>query len=152
MLDELNRDAAASGGVWVKLNRKEHGVLKGIVLEIETREKTYEGKVVLSSKTGKPRKSRVVTLLTDQRSDDIDEDSGVRKFDANESAWREIVRAVKEAKATAESGDTLTIKVEKDPETSTQQADYKAKWEKGPGVPEGFGASTTTYEDDEEPF
>lgn len=150
MLDDLNRDVAASGGTWVKLNRKEHGLLKGIVLEVETRDKTYEGKVVLSSKTGKPRKSRVFTLLTDQRSDDIEDDNGVRKFDANESAWFAVLDALRDAKATAEVGDTLTIEVEKDPESSTMQADYKAKWEKGPGVPEGFGA--TTYEEDEEPF
>ena len=40
MLDELNRDASG-GGRWVKLNRVEHGTLKGIVVDVETREKTY---------------------------------------------------------------------------------------------------------------
>ena len=45
---------------------------------------------------------------------------------------------LKEAKATAEIGDTLAIKVVKDPETTTSQADYKAQWTKGPGVPDWY--------------
>lgn len=42
MLDELNRDASG-GGRWVKLNRVEHGTLKGIVVDVET------GEVVMKS-------------------------------------------------------------------------------------------------------
>lgn len=137
MLDELNRDASG-GGRWVKLNRVEHGTLKGIVVDVETREKTYKGQVVLSHKTGKPRLSRVFTLITDLRDPDIDDDQGVRRFDANEGAYFAIIDAIKEAKATAEIGDTLAIKVVKDPETTTSQADYKAQWTKGPGVPDWY--------------
>ena len=140
MLDELNQDLAASGGRFVKLNRTEHGTLKGIVVDVETRDKTYEGKVVLSQKTGKPRKSRVFTLITDLRDDAIDDDRGVRKFDANESSYFAILDALKDAKATAEIGDTLEIKVTKDPPTTTSQADYKARWTKGPGVPDWYEA------------
>ena len=57
MLDDLNRDVASSGGGWFKLNLIEHGTLKGIVVDVETREKTFEGSVVLSRKTGKPARS-----------------------------------------------------------------------------------------------
>ena len=73
MLDDLNRVVASSGGGWFKLNRIEHGTLKGIVVDVETREKTFEGSVVLSRKTGKPRQERVFTLITDQRDPDDDE-------------------------------------------------------------------------------
>ena len=138
MLDDLNRDVASSGGVWFKLNRIEHGTLKGIVVDVETREKTFEGSVVLSRKTGKPRQERVFTLITDQRDPEVDDDKGIRKFSANEGAYFAILDALKEAKATAEVGDTLAIKVVKDPETTTSQADYKAQWTKGPGVPDWY--------------
>ena len=53
-------------------------------------------------------------------------------------AYFAILDALKEAKATAEIGDTLAIKVVKDPETTTSQADYKAQWTKGPGVPDWY--------------
>jgi len=119
MLNELNQDLASSGGAWVKLNRKAHGTLKGIVVDVETREKTFEGAVVLSRKTGKPRQERVFTLITDQRDPEVDDDKGIRKFSANEGAYFAILDALKEAKATAEIGDTLAIKVIKDPETTT---------------------------------
>lgn len=154
MFDDLNKAAATSGGRFIKVNRKEHGVLKGIVLDIERRDRTYEGQVVLNRKTGKPRDSYVITLLTELRDPEIDDDDGVRMFDANESAWRAISTAVREAKATAEVGDTLTLKVENDPPSSNSQADYRAKWEKGPGVPKEFAGvgAATSYADDEEPF
>ena len=138
MLDDLNRDVASSGGGWFKLNRIEHGTLKGIVVDVETREKTYKGSVVLSLNTGKPRHERVFTLITDQRDPEVDDDKGIRKFSANEGAYFAIIDALKEAKATAEIGDTLAIKVIKDPETTTSQADYKAQWTKGPGVPDWY--------------
>ena len=138
MLNELNQDLASSGGTWVKLNRKAHGTLKGIVVDVETRDRTYEGEVVLSRKTGKPRKSRVFTLITELRDADIDDDRGVRKFDANEGAYFAILDALKEAKATAEIGDTLAIKVTEDPPQDNRQAEYKAQWTKGPGVPDWY--------------
>lgn len=154
MLDELNRDVASSGGGWFKLNRIEHGTLKGIVVDVETREKTFEGSVVLSRKTGKPRQERVFTLITDQRDPEVDDDKGIRKFSANEGAYFAILDALKEAKATAEVGDTLAIKVVKDPETTTSQADYKAQWTKGPGVPDWYQTlmEATPAVSDEAPF
>lgn len=138
MIEELNQDVTATGSAWIKLNRKEHGTLTGIVVDVDTRDKTFEGQVVVSRKTGKPRKSRVFTLITDLRDDSIEDDAGLRKFDANEGAYFAIIDAIKEAKTTAEIGDTLAIKVTDDPPTTTSQAEYKAKWTKGPGVPEWF--------------
>ncbi len=156
MLNELNEDVARSGGGWVKLNRVEHGTLKGIVVEVETRDRTYEGEVVLSRKTGKPRKSRVFTLITDMRDDSIEDDRGLRKFDANEGAYFAILDALKEAKATAEVGDTLEIKAIKDPPKENQQADYSARWTKGPGVPAWYEAPQpligNAADEFEEPF
>lgn len=139
MLDELNQDVAGGGGRFVKLNRREHGTLTGIVVDVETRDRTYEGEVVLSRKTGKPRKSRVFTLVTEMRDPDIDDDKGLRKFDANEGAYFAILDALKEAKATAEVGDTLAIKVTADPPRDNAQAEYRAQWTKGPGVPDWYG-------------
>jgi len=153
MLDDLNRDVASSGGTWVKLNRVEHGTLTGIVVDVETRDKTFEGAVVLSRKTGKPRQERVFTLITELRDPDIDDDKGLRKFSANEGAYFAVLDALKTAKATAEIGDTLAIKVTKDPETSTSQADYAAKWTKGPGVPDWYEAPMPAQRiEDEVPF
>ena len=138
MLNELNEDVARSGGGWVKLNRVEHGTLKGIVVDVETREKTFEGAPVLSRKTGKPRMERVFTLITDLRDPEVDDDKGIRKLGANEGAYFAILDAPKESKATAEIGDTVEIKVTADPPTSTSQAEYKARWSKGPGVPDWY--------------
>ena len=140
MLNELNEDVARSGGAWVKLNRVEHGTLKGIVVDVEVREKMFEGNVVLSRKTGKPRLERVFTLITDKRDADIDDDKGIRKFGANEGAYFAILDALKAEKTTAEVGDTLEIKVTTDPATSTSQAEYKARWTKGPGIPDWYEA------------
>lgn len=156
MLDELNRDASG-GGRWVKLNRVEHGTLKGIVVDVETREKMYKGQVVLSHKTGKPRLSRVFTLITDLRDPDIDDDQGVRRFDANEGAYFAILDAIREAKATAEVGDTLEVKVTADPPTTASQAEYAARWTKGPGVPDWYQTPQPLMEatpavSDEAPF
>jgi len=84
---------------------------------------------------------------------DIDDDKGLRKFSANEGAYFAVLDALKTAKATAEIGDTLAIKVTKDPETSTSQADYAAKWTKGPGVPGWYEAPMPAQRiEDEVPF
>lgn len=152
MLEQINKDATRVGGVWVKLNRKEHGTLKGIVLEMEEREKTFKGAPVLSRTTGKPRKSRVFTLLTEDRDADIEDDHGVRRFDANERAYMAIVDAVKECGKGAEKGDTLEIKVVEDPPNDQSQATYKARWTKGPGVPAEFTAAASDLVDDEDDF
>lgn len=155
MLDNLNRDVSG-GGTFVKVNRMEHGTLTGIVVDMEEREKTYEGQVVLSRKTGKPRTSRVFTLITELRDPDIDDDRGVRKFDANEGAYFAILDAIKAAKVSAEVGDTLAIKVTADPPVATQQAEYRAQWKKGPGVPDWYEQPqpfvAPTAVEDEVPF
>ena len=57
MLDDLNRDVASSGGRWFKLNGIEHGTLKGIVVDVETREKTFEGPSCSPARRASPARS-----------------------------------------------------------------------------------------------
>lgn len=120
MLDELNNEISKSGGTYVKLNRKEHGVLEGVILDAEVRDKTFEGQVIVSRKSGQPRKEWLFTL-----------DTGAEqpvKFAANEGAQFAIRQAVKDAGGKLEKGGTLKVAVKQDPATSTQQAEYQAKY------------------------
>ena len=136
MLDDLNRDVASSGGGWFKLNLIEHGTLKGIVVDVETREKTFEGSVVLSRKTGKPARS----VCSRSSPTSATPRSTTTRGSASSAPTRAPTSpssTPSEAKATAEIGDTLAIKVVRT-QTTTSQADYKAQWTKGPGVPDWY--------------
>ena len=120
-INDFNALAANSGGTWVSLRRKGDRIV-GELIDTEEREKTYEGKVVLSSKTGKPRREIVVTIKVDDRKDD--EDDGIRKVSANESMQRALIIAAKKTPFVA--GGRIAIEVTEDPKTSTDQAEYAA--------------------------
>lgn len=125
MLDQLNDAAASLGGQWVKC--KDLGdVIEGVVLDFEIRGKTFEGQPVLSRKSGEQRKEWVFTIQTDDRTDA--DDDGVRKFSANESAQRAIAAAIKEAGSPAKKGDRVKLGVSKAAASTTEQAEYKARW------------------------
>lgn len=128
MLDQLNDEIASFGGEWVKLNRKEHGALEGEIVDVEVREKSFEGQVVLSRKTGQPRKEWVVTLRVPETERDGADDDGIRKVSLNESGQRAFAAAVKAAKAKVEAGGTLKIGVKADPATDREQAEYQARY------------------------
>lgn len=120
MFDELNQEISKSGGTYVKLNRKEHGVLEGVILDAEVRDKTYEGQVIVSRKSGKPRKEWLFTL-------DTGGEEPV-KFAANEGAQFAIRQAVKDAGGKLEKGGILKVGVKTDPASTTEQAEYQAKY------------------------
>jgi len=126
MLDEINQAIDQFGGQWVKLRNKSDGVLKGTIVSAESRGKTFEGAAVLSKKTGKQRTEWVIVLQTDLH--ESAEDDGVRKFTANESAQRAIAKAVKDSGSKLSQGGTLAIVVTKDPESATDQAEYRAEY------------------------
>lgn len=128
MLDQLNDEIASFGGEWVKLNRKEHGALEGEIVDVEVRDKSFEGQVVLSRKSGLPRKEWVVTLRIAEGERDGDDDDGIRKISLNESGQRAFAAAVKASKAKVEAGGTLKIAVREDPATDREQADYIARY------------------------
>lgn len=128
MLDQLNQAAENMGGTWLKLNRKEHGVVEGLLVDFEIRDKTFEGAPVLSRKSGEVRKEWVLTLRCTPDASEPDDD-GLRKLSLNEAGQRALARAIKESGHKAEAGGTVKIKVVADPETSTQQAEYAAKYE-----------------------
>lgn len=128
-IDELNEAIAQGGGAYVKINRKEHGVLEGTILNAEVRGKTFEGQPVLSRKSGKQRQEWLLTLQTEHRDPEKEDDDGVRKFAANEGAQFAIRDAVKAADSKLEIGGSLKIAVTKDPASSQEQATYKAKYE-----------------------
>lgn len=125
-LDALNQAAETMGGRWLKLNRVEHGVVEGDLVDFEIRPKTFEGAPVLSRKTGEQRSEWVLTLRVDDAEDD--EDDRLRKLSLNEAGQRALANAIKESKAKAETGGRVKIRVIEDPETSTQQATYQARY------------------------
>jgi hypothetical protein len=120
-LNDFNEMAANSGGKWIKL-RELDATVAGELIDTEEREKTYKGKVVLSSKTNKPRREIVVTLKVDDRTDD--EDDGIRKIAADESMQRALIAAAKKTPFVA--GGRLAIKCVRAPESETDQAGYDA--------------------------
>lgn len=135
-LDQLNQDAASTGGAWLKLRNKADGVIDATVIAYEKRERRDpEGDVVYKKGTTNPRYVWTFTLRLDESSPLIEgpDDDGLRKFDANESAQRAIGDAIKASPKPAAEGDRLTIKVKTDPETDFSQAEYVAKWV--PGAP-----------------
>lgn len=126
MFDDINEAIEKAGGTYVKLNRQEHGTLEGVIIDAEVRGKTFEGSPVLSGKTGKQRQEWLFTLQTEYRDDENDD--GVRKFAANESAQYAIREAVKAAGGRLETGGTLKIAIKTDPKTTREQAEYQAKY------------------------
>ena len=126
-LDSLNNAISSMGGSWVKLNSKEHGVLEGKVVEFEERDRrTPDGDIVYKKGTQNARKEWLFTLEVEAREND--DDDGLRKFAANESAQRAIAEAVKESGKQAEVGGTLKIAVKEDPEDTYSQATYQARY------------------------
>lgn len=83
------------GGRYVQL-RKLGESLKGTVVGLEKRDKTFEGKPVLS-KSGNQRYEYVITLATDIRDADIEDDDGVRRYSMNEGDYSAFIDAWKEA-------------------------------------------------------
>lgn len=79
-------------GRYTKLNVK--GMkLQGRLVSLDTREKTFEGSLVLSRKTGKPRIEHVIRLATDERDDDVADDDGTRILVLNEFHWAAFLDA-----------------------------------------------------------
>lgn len=140
MLNELNEAVKTADASWLKLQSKEDGTVEGVVLHMEQREKTWEGDVVLSRSTGKPRVEWVFTLQ-------VAGNEEPSKISFAESAQRAITKAVKEAGVNAEEGDILKIAVSKDREKQTSQPEFKAKWTKG-SKPLPIPAADTSSDDD----
>lgn len=132
MLDQLNEAVDTIGGKWLKINRVEHGAAEGALVDFEIRPKTFEGAPVLSRKSGEQRKEWVLTLRIDE-AEDADDDR-LRKLSLNEAGQRALATALKEAKAKAEVGGRIKIAVVEDPETSTQQATYRARYTPPPAI------------------
>lgn len=128
MLDTINEAIENSGGAWLKLNRIEHGPVEGDIVDVEVRDKTFEGAAVLSRKSGQPRKEWVVTLRLDPDKRENPEDDGLRKLSLNESGQRAFAAAVKEAKSKVDVGGRLKIAVKVDPPSDREQAEYQARY------------------------
>lgn len=127
MTDDVNALLDSTGGKWFKLRTKADGVLKGTILDLSVRGKTFEGQPVLNRKTGEQRQEVVVTLQTDLREDA--EDDGIRNFGANEAAQRALAEAKRQAGAPLAVGGTLAITVEADPANDREQATYRAQYQ-----------------------
>lgn len=115
MLNDLNDAIDAGGGSWVKLN-VEGQTFEGDLLDAEVREKQYQGKVVLSSKSGKPRKEWILTF------EDVDGD--VRNVAASEGGQIAIRAAVQKLGRNLAKGDHVKIIVTE----SSVQGESGAEW------------------------
>jgi hypothetical protein len=112
--EDINREIANSGGSYVKLTKKEHGVLSGKILDVKVRDKVFKGKVV-PNKNGEPRKEWLFTLETAD---------GIKKWAAVESAQFAIRGALDGRKI--EAGGLLQVKVVEDSIQGEKSAEYKA--------------------------
>lgn len=127
----LDAALARSGGKWVKLE-KVGDTLTGVILEIDTEKDRTDpnGNVVISKKSGKPRKVFGLLVQTDERVDS--DDDGKRRFDANESAQYAILDAFKEWRKDNPTGGVegckFFLKVAEDRKDSYSQFGYKAKF------------------------
>jgi hypothetical protein len=117
--EDFNREAASAGGNWHKLTKREHGVLKGKIVNVEKRAKQFGGKPVLNSKTQEPRYEWIFTLE--------DTEGKVIKFAAVETAQYAIRGALGDRKL--EPGGFLQIAVVEDAVAGSKSAEYKAKYE-----------------------
>ena len=133
MLDEINEEIEKSGGTWLKLNERGQHV-RGAMVSAEVREKTYEGKTVLSSKTGKPRKEWVLTLEVDGE---------LKNAVANEGGQIAIRKAAQALGRKLQPGDIIDITVSESSVPGKKGAEWDVKIEPGTGSP---------VEDDKPPF
>lgn len=133
MLDEINEEIEKSGGTWLKLNEKGQSV-RGAMVSAEVREKTYEGKTVLSSKTGKPRKEWVLTLEVDGE---------LKNTVAAEGGQIAIRKAAQALGRKLQPGDIIDITVSESSVPGKKGAEWDVRIEPGAGSP---------VEDDKPPF
>lgn len=144
-MTDINTAAAAIGGEWVKLTRKEHGSVEGRVVSFETRPMTFEGAPVLNRKSGQRRTEWVLAIQKD--------DGETVKLSLKESGQRAVSDAIKAAHVDAKNGDRLKIAVSHDPASDREQPTYQARWtadSSALGVPTGGGGPGNLPE--EEPF
>lgn len=153
MLSDLHNELQSARGRWVKLANKGDSI-EGVVVGFEIRGLTWEGKPVISSKTGQQRREWVFTLRTDLRDDD--DDDGIRKVPLKEAGQRAVRDAIADAKVTnPKAGDRLKIAVTKDKESYNSQPTFRARWTVGEPIEElveTAAPATTTADWDEEPF
>jgi hypothetical protein len=119
--DDVNREVQSAGSAWVKLTKKSHGMLKGKLVNAETRDqRDMQGEVLKGKKSGVVRTEWVLTLEVDGET---------KKFSAKESAKTAIKAALDTAgvKSMA-SGGFLQIVVVEDSVQGKSQATYKAKY------------------------
>ncbi len=112
-MSALNEAAARTGGQWVKLDEEGASVTGYIISSEMTPRTDPEGNVVLARKSGNPRQVLRMRLATDLRDPDVENDDGVRIFDANESAQREIIRAYKASGLEDDTGAKFKIECTK---------------------------------------
>ena len=85
--------------------------VKGTVIAAEVRDQTdFTTGEVLRWDNGDPRKQLVVTLQTDERDGDINDDDGTRRLFAKGNMLNAIKAAVRKAGANLEPGGTLVVK------------------------------------------
>jgi hypothetical protein len=143
--DDVNREVQSAGGQWVKLTKKSHGMLKGKLVNAETRDqRDMNGDVLVGKKSGVTRTEWVLTL---------DVDGEVKKFSAKESAKTAIKAALDTAGVQSmAAGGFLQIVAVEDSVQGKSQAVYKAKYTPPVKSEDPWADDSSTSADDEPPF
>jgi hypothetical protein len=149
----LDEAAARTGGRWAKLDAVGTEIV-GTLIAIDTDKVRTDpdGNVVLSKKSGQPRKVYGLLIQTDNREDG--DDDGKRRYDANESAQYAIIDAFKEWRKTNPTGDVegcqFWLKATEEAKDKFSQMGYKAKF--GERVASALDLATVAAAIEEEPF
>lgn len=125
--DTLNQQSEHRGGKWINLTTSGEAII-GELIDIEERDKTWKGTVVLGSKSGKPRKEWVITLRVDPVDDD---DDGLRKLAAAEGLQWAILDHLRDngVKFPSTWGGRLAIGVVKGkPDETTQVEEWSIRY------------------------
>ena len=139
--DDINREVQSSGAGWANLKKKGE-VLKGKLVNAETRDQRFNDKPVVSQKTGKVRTEWVLTLETDD---------GTKKFGAKEGAKIAIGAALTTAGVTKmEAGGYLQLAVTEESVRGEKGQSFKAKYT--PPVKTEDPWAGETDDSDEAPF
>lgn len=116
--DSINNQVEHGGGRFIKLSET-GDVIVGTLIDIEERDKFFEGAPVLSKKSGKQRVEWVITLEVDER--DGADDDGIRKVAANEGLQIELKNYLRDnnVRFPATWGGRLALAVKKGKPSAT---------------------------------
>lgn len=151
----LDEALARTGGRWMKIETVGDQLVGTLVhIDLDKNRTDPDGNVILSKKTGQPRKVFGLLVQTDLREDG--DDDGKRRYDANEAAQWAILDAFKAWRKENPSGDVtgceFYLRATEPAKDKFSQMSYKAKFGKRILDTTGLDAAANAPAIDEEPF